>query len=95
MYQSRGGCLADLLSAALCMQAKSDNQLLQVRGNAGTHDLQLGKQTLRALQVSMCLALDRKLVLKVCSGTSAGMPPLAHWLWLRSHNQRSALCRVQ
>ena len=32
------------------MQAKSDNKLLQVRGNAGTHDLQLGQDTLRALQ---------------------------------------------
>ena len=32
------------------MQAKSDNKLLQVRGNAGTHDLQLGKKTLEALQ---------------------------------------------
>ncbi len=32
------------------MQAKSDNKLLQVRGNAGTHDLQLGKETLEALQ---------------------------------------------
>ena len=31
-------------------QAKSDNKLLQVRGNAGTHDLQLGQATLRALQ---------------------------------------------
>ena len=32
------------------MQAQSDNKLLQVRGNAGTHDLQLGKETLEALQ---------------------------------------------
>ena len=32
------------------MQAKSDNKLLQVRGNAGTHDLQLGRETLAALQ---------------------------------------------
>ena len=32
------------------MQAKSDNKLLQVRGNAGTHDLQLGQETLEALQ---------------------------------------------
>ena len=32
------------------MQAKSDNRLLQVRGNAGTHDLQLGRETLEALQ---------------------------------------------
>lgn len=32
------------------MQAKADNKLLQVRGNAGTHDLQLGAETLKSLQ---------------------------------------------
>jgi len=32
------------------LQAKADNKLLQVRGNAGTHDLQLGAETLKSLQ---------------------------------------------
>ena len=34
---------------ASCVQANPGNRLLQVRGNAGTHDLALGTQTLEAL----------------------------------------------
>lgn len=55
-------CITNLLSAALRLQAKSDNKLLQVRGNAGTHDLQLGEETLHALQVSLCFDVEWKLV---------------------------------
>ena len=48
---SLGDCILVASSdRASAVQAKSENKLLQVRGNAGTHDLQLGQDTLRALQ---------------------------------------------
>lgn len=53
--------ITNQLTAALRMQAKADNKLLQVRGNAGTHDLQLGEETLRALQVSLCFDVKWKM----------------------------------
>lgn len=42
--------LAKRFQAPAPLQEKSGNKLLQVRGNAGTHDLQLGEDTLQALQ---------------------------------------------
>lgn len=36
--------------ADICAQENASNRLLQVRGNAGTHDLKLGSDTLAALK---------------------------------------------
>lgn len=38
--------------------ANPDNRLLALRGNAGTHDLQLGRQTLQ--QLKACVSSDSK-----------------------------------